>query len=481
VSKFYLYYQIRVNKRGLHLKADMKITSFLTAGMLALFVTPAAVFADSLKSAVQTALTSNPKLKAADANFRALTYDLLYEEAAFLPTVTLSGDAGTEYVDNVSSLSTADNSRAKFNSEIGVVAELTLSDGFARANQVYSAAARVDQSAFEVLDASETMALMVAEQYINIGRQQRLLGVAQTNQRRLRKISRQGETLVEGGSLPAGDRVQIEMAIYSAKAMTADIERRLAESMARYKRLVGKPAHANFKLPKPVRPPASMEEYVKASIRNSYRVQIAAADVDVRGFEQNVAEAEYAPQIKLRAGASTGKNLNGSTGSETRGFVGLGVSWQLYGGKRQERRLGLSERKNVALYERMSVVRDVEELAIIAWSAFQMNMVRRDVLTSQANATERMLGIFESEFELATRSILDLMIAVNRLNNARFEQVNASAILSYSGYRALAAQSKLAQHLGVKNRDRVMAAQIAPREGQKPRDVIGKGRFLFDK
>ena len=29
--------------------------------------------------------------------------------------------------------------------------------------------------------------------------------------------------------------------------------------------------------------------------------------------------------------------------------------------------------------------------------------------------------------------------------------------------------------------DRVMAAQIAPREGQKPRDVIGKGRFLFDK
>ena len=110
-----------------------------------------------------------------------------------------------------------------------------------------------------------------------------------------------------------------------------------------------------------------------------------------------------------------------------------------------------------------------------------MNMVRRDVLTSQVNATERMLRIFESEFELATRSILDLMIAVNRLNNARFEQVNASAILSYSGYRALAAQSKLAQHFGVKNSDRVMAAQIAPREGQKPRDVIGKGRFLFDK
>ena len=459
----------------------MKVTSILAAGMLALGITPVAVSADSLKSAVQTALTSNPKLKAADANFRAFTYELLHTEAGFLPTVTLSGDAGTEYVDNPGSLSTADNGRAKFNSEVGVLAELTISDGFSRANQVYSAAARVDQSAFEVLDASETMALMVAEQYINIGRQQRLLSIAQDNQRRLRKISRQAEILVQDGSFPAGDQVQIEMAIYSAKAMTADIQRRLAESMARYKRLVGKPAHANFKLPKPVRPLLSMEAYVKSSINNSYRVKVASTKVDVRGFEQSVAEAEYAPKVKLRAGSSTGSNLGGSRGSEKRGFVDLSVSWQLYGGKRQERRLGLSERKNVALHERMSVVRDVEELATIAWTAFQMNMVRRDVLTSQVSATKRMLGIFESEFELATRSILDLMIAVNRLNNARFEQVNASAILSYSGYRALAAQSKLAKHFGVKNSDRVMATQIAPRAGQKPLDVIGKGRFLFNK
>jgi adhesin transport system outer membrane protein len=460
----------------------MKASRLLTAGLMSLLLSAGTGAADSLKSAVQAALTSNPQLKAADANFRALTYDLLYTESGFQPTVSLFGDVGAEYVDNPGSLSIADNGRTKLNSEIGIVAELTLSDGFARANRVYAAAARVDQSAFELLDASETMALLVAEQYINISRQQRLLGVAQGYQRHLRKLSRQAQTLVEGGRLPAGDSVQIELSIHSARATVADIQRRLDESMARYKRLVGKSAHANFKLPKTVRPPSSMEAYVKDSVRNSYRVRIAGKNVDIRGFDQKIAEAEYAPQVKLKAGASAGNNLSGSSGAEKRAFVGLGVTWQLYGGKRKERRLGLSERKNEALYERMAIVREVEELASIAWSDFQLNLVRSDVLRSQVNSTKRMVSIFEREFELATRSILDLMVAVNRLNNARFEKVNADAILSYSGYRALAAQSKLAKHFGIKDSERVMATQLSPRQGQKPLSVIGNGgRLLNDR
>ena len=459
----------------------MNVTSLLLAGTLSLLLPVASASADSLKSAVHAALTSNPQIKAADANFRSLTYDLLYTEAGFLPTVTLYGDVGKEYVDNPSGLSPADNRDAKVNSEIRVVAELTLLDGFARVNRTYAAAARVDQSAFELLDASETMALMVAEQYINIARQQQLLHVARRNHARLRQISQKAQTLLEGGSLPASDFVQIELAQYTAQATIADIQRRLQESSARYKRLTGKAPHAGFQLPRPVRPPSSMEDYVKDSVRNSYRVRIAGANVDVRGYEQNIAEADFAPQVKLQAGASAGRNLDGSSGSEERVFVGVGMSWQLYGGKRAERRLSLSERKNEALYQRMAVVRDVEELATIAWTAYQMNSVKSDILSSQVNASNVMLDNFETEFEMATRGVLDLMVAVNRLYNAQFEQVNARAILAFSGFRALAAQSQLANHFGVADSNRVLVSQINPRVGERPRDVIGKGRLLLDK
>lgn len=393
----------------------MKVTSLLFVAAVSLLSPIAPASADSLKSAVQAALTSNPSIKAADANFRSLTYDLLYTESGFTPTVTLYGDVGTEYVDDPNGLSPADNRNAMVYSELRVVAELTLLDGFARANRTYAAAARLDQSAFELLDASETMALMVAEQYINIARQQQLLHVARKNHARLRQISQKAQTLLNGGSLPASDFVQIELAQYTAQATIADIQRRLQESSARYKRLTGKAPHAGFKMPKAVRPPASMEDYVKDSVRNSYRVRIAGANVDVRGFEQNIAEAEFEPQVTLQAGASAGNNLDGSSGREERAFVGVGLSWQLYGGQRAERRMGLSERKNEALYQRMAVVREVEELATIAWTAYQMNSIKRDIMSSQVSASNTMLDNFENEFEMANRGVLDLMVTVNRL------------------------------------------------------------------
>jgi outer membrane protein TolC len=143
--------------------------------------------------------------------------------------------------------------------------------------------------------------------------------------------------------------------------------------------------------------------------------------------------------------------------------------------------MGLSERKNEALYQRMAVVREVEELATIAWNAFQMNMIRSDYMASEVRAYQRMVSSYDREFELATRSVLDLLVAENRLYNARFAEVNAAAILSYTGYRALAAQSQLAKHFGVKKSERVMATQISPSKGQKPRYVISKGRLLIEK
>ena len=129
----------------------------------------------------------------------------------------------------------------------------------------------------------------------------------------------------------------------------------------------------------------------------------------------------------------------------------------------------------------MAVVRDVEELATIAWTSYQINSLKRDILGRQVDASQTMLDNFEAEFEMATRGVLDLMVATHRLYNAQIERVNSDAILSFSGFRALAAPSRLANHFGVAQSNRVLASQIAPSAGQKPRDVISKGRLLLDK
>ena len=449
-------------------------------GMLGLCIGVLPVTADTLKSAVQQALSSNPTVKAADANMRALTYDLLEQDAGYQPSVRLFGSAGVVNVDDPQGLSAADNARTRANGEIGLVASLTLFDGYRRANQVYASAARVDQGAFELLDASETMALMVTEQYINIARQQHLLKVAQASLQRLRKIDRQAATLVEGGRLPASARFQVEANVLATQSTIADIQLQLSDATARYKQLVGKPAHAGFPIPSVVQPHKSIETFVQQAINNSYRVKIASKSVDVRGFEQQAADADFAPQLSLNGGVSAGENLDGSPGSESNVFLGVELSWQLSRAGRYERQQAFGERRNAALYDRMAVVREVEALANVAWHAFLNNTLKLDLARSQARSYRNLKRSYEQEFELGTRTVLDLLIAENRLFNGEVDEVNNRAILSFSGYRALATQSKLAKFFGVKQADRVLAQTLDAKSGDKPRVVIQNGRVIIN-
>lgn len=439
------------------------------------------VQAQDLKTAVQTALTSNPEIKAQDANFKAFVHELLQQQGTYEPTVSLFGDLGKEYVDDPAGLSVADNARVKTTSQLGVILELPIYDGYERANRVYAASARVDRSSLELLDASETMALLVAEQYINVARQQRLLAVARDNLDRLREIQVQAETLVQGGRLPVSDLLRVESSIFAAMAAITDIQRALANAQAKFRTLVGQAPQGMLRIPSPVRPPASIETVVAASVQNSYRVKIADANVDIRGFEREIADAEFQPRLSFNAGAAYGHNLDGASGDENNAFVGLGLTWKLYGGTRKEQRRALSERRNEALYDRLSVIRDVEEMATIAWNTYQINGLRLEYLSKRIESNTLLVENYEQEFQLATRSLLDLLIAENGLYNARFEYVNTRAILAFAGYRALAAQSKLAGHFGVKDSETFLAQIIDADPGDRPLEVVRKGRPLVDR
>ncbi len=437
--------------------------------------------AHDLRSVVQSTLTSNPELKAADANFKAFAYELLQQKGEFEPTVTLFGDVGEEYVNDPAGLSAADNARAKTTTEIGVVARLPLFDGYRRANQVYASAARVDRSSFELLDASETMALMVAEQYINVARQQLLLGVAQQNLTRLREIMDLADNLVEGGRIPFSDLLQVESSIFAAQATIAEIRRSLDAAKARYRALVGEDPKGTLGMPSAPAPPNSVELVVQESLKNSYRLKVASTNIEISKFEREIADSEFRPQLSLNAGGSYGRNLDGASGEEDRAFIGLELSWTLYGGGRRDQRLSLSERTNEAMYQRMSVMRDVEELARIAWSSYFNNSVRSGFLASRIESNSQLVDSYAQEFQAATRSLLDLLIAENGLVNAQFEQVNTRAILAFAGYRALAAQSKLATYFGVNASQTVLSQIVSPQTGQKPLAVIRKGQPLVNR
>ncbi|MEP0503978.1 MAG: TolC family protein [Paracoccaceae bacterium] len=428
--------------------------------------------AESLKNAVRNALTSNPSVLAATSEARANAYDLLKLQSEYQPTVTLYGRAGAQRLDDPSSLSAADTGDTLFAREIGLEAEVVLFDGARRANLVYSNAARVDGSIFRLLDASETLALNATEVYIDTYRHRRLLDAASRNLRRHQVIGRQVNDLVESGRLPVSDRLQIQDRIRAAQLVLIDMRRSVKDAEARYKRIIGNPPSSAMSVPGIRVKVGKLQDLLRVAVENSHRVRIANIEIDRAEYEKKVIEADRKPRVSLNAGIRRGSDLDGNRSSETDTFVGVRMNWILHQGGRNARSRAEIERKHKATSERNVAMREVRELAERTWNGHAANSERLQLLSQQFRINRNLVTQFNSEFEAGTRSLLDVLEAERASFDVEFEKVSAEASLTFSAYRLLATQSRLAQHFGVSHADGVLIPNFEDRAQQSPTSVF---------
>ncbi len=412
--------------------------------------------AESLRDAVRFAVTTNPAVKATEADMRGAAYELLELRREFEPTVTVFAETGWQRVDDPSNLSTADNNIGKNRNQLGVRAEIVLFDGFRRSNLVYANSARVDGSIFRLLDASETLALNATEAYIDVYRHRILREVAKRNVVKHEEIGRRVRDLVQGGRLPYSDELTIDDRIRSARLALLEVERALRDANARYERVVGRAPSGRMTVPHaPV--PKSLQELTQASVTNSYRVQYTRTQIDQNRFMGEAILADRLPRLSVFAGVSRDKNRNGVTGTRNDESIGLGLSWTLYQGGRRAERSALAEQTSRAMSEQAIAVREVTELAARTWNTYQTNLERTRQLEEQLRINLLIVEVYGEEFEAAKRTLLDLLEVERARFIVEFETVGAQAGLAFSTHRALATQSKLASHFGLAKSDLAFA------------------------
>lgn len=430
--------------------------------------------AHELRKSVQVALSSNPTIKAHDAAVRTAALELLEMRGTYLPTVSVFAGLGPEYVDDPNGLSVVDNARTKTSREIGLVASLPLFDGYKRANTVFTRAAQLDRTMFEYLDASETMALLVVQAHMDIVRNQNILATANDHLNRHLDIARRVREQVSGGKLPLSDQLQVESRVETLRITISEISNELEMSRSRYRELVGTPNVPGLNAPGLPSLPPSLDALIASSVQNNFRVKQAQANVDVRRFEKFTNEAEYLPQVNLRAGASVGADLDGASGNENRSFISIDLDWKLFNGGRAERRGALLERQNEALYLRMATMREVQHIAENAWSSYQSSQRIATIAAKQVALNNDLVEQYTLEFQLDTRSLLDLLIGETELFRSRIELINAKAGATFNAYRMLAAQSRLAQYFGIDSTGEALLLAVQANESQKPFDVIDR-------
>lgn len=411
-------------------------------------VSPAS--AESLRDAVRAAVTTNPTRQAADANVKASAQELLQLRGEYQPRLTLSGRVGAERFYDPDRLSPVDNRDTKFSQEIGLTAELKLIDGYRRANQIYRNASRLDESIFDLLDASETMALNAVETYIDLVRHVSLLNVANRNIARHEEIAGQVDELVEGAKLPVGARFEVQERLFAARLAKLEVELAAADARARYRAVIGHDPGKTSAVPMVKNLPMSKSDLLLHSLRNSFRLKKEEQNIAQTRFQRGIATADEKPQVMLQAGVRSGRDVAGTSGTESDAFVGVRLNWELFAGGREARRRALQQRTLQAEAERRLAVREVREMAERSWNAYNTSIERTVLLDRRVSAARQTSEQYREQFRAGTRSLLDVLDAERTYFNVLFENVSAKASFTFNQYRMLASQSRLAAHFDVK-------------------------------
>ena len=440
---------------------------FCASGLMA-----TSAMAESLSQAVRAAVTTNPAGQAADADVRATLFEMLELRGAYQPEVTVFGELGGQIVDNPASLSAAENNRFKETGQIGLAVEYTLFDGHRRENLVYRNATRLDASILRQMDASETLALNAVEAYIDVIRLRGLSQLAADNIARHEDIGRQVRDLVNGGRLPRSDGFLVDDRIAAARDAKIGIEQSLANAKARYVRVMGHAPSGAMHVPGIKSIPKDLRAFQGTAVRNSYRVRIADKVATEARYDASIKDADRKPRVTLNAGVTHGVNRDGNDGNRSDAFVGVRMNWTLYNGRRPAQTAGSKERIRQAEMERRVAADEVRELAARTWNAYVKNAERSRLLDSQLRANTMIVRQYRDELSAAKRSLIDLLEAERTVFNVKFQKASSDAALTFSRYRILAAQSRLAAHFGLAQSNVIFAPNYEEQARKSPRAAV---------
>lgn len=405
----------------------------------------------TLEEAAREAVLRNPEVNSRWHAYREATEGIDVARGAFRPKVDLSADIARERLNEPGRSATSYTRR-------GLSAILThnLFDGFASRSELerLSYAQRVRY--FELLDASESIALETARAYNDVLRYRKLYALAEGNYVQHRVVFEQIQRRVKSG---VGRRVDLEQAsgrLALAEANLLTEASNLHDVGARYQRIVGSPPPADMTEPRLL--DAGLPKQLKSALSMAYERHpaLAAAQENIVSSmsEAKGRRAKFKPRVDLQARKDLGWDVDGVDGRTDVTSVGVVLNYNLYnGGADVAAERQYWERVNVAKDLRDKACRDIRQTLTIAHHDIGKLSEQLLYLDAHQLATEKARDAYRKQFDIGQRTLLDLLDTENELFEARRAYVNGVHDHALAHARTQAGMGNLLASLNLQHRD----------------------------
>lgn len=410
----------------------------------------------NLQETVQQAITQNPEVNSAFRAFNAAGYDKDEAWGGYLPSIDATAGVGRESVEG--------DGRGSFDTDY-VQLELTqmVYDGFATAGRVEQLDRAQLVRYYELLGASETVALEATTAYADVLRYRELVRLAQDNYRQHMRVYDQIEERALSGAGRGVDLEQITGRVALAESNLLTEASNLHDVSARYNRIVGDLPVENL-APTPELSdelPASVQEAVSLAFEGNPDFHAAIEDIAASRAEQDIAEAGFHPRVDIVGRTGSNNDDSAPVGRRDQSSIELVASMNLYrGGSDLASFRAASERIEEAVDNRELACRNVRQTTQIAYGDTQRLREQMRYLNQHRQSIDRVRGAYQQQFDIGERTLLDVLDSENEFFEASRAYVNARYDVVIADAETLAAMGQLMRTLEVSRGDMPSLADL---------------------
>jgi outer membrane protein len=376
--------------------------------------------AESLVEALVSAYSTNPSLRSDRARQRGTDEAIPQALSGWRPTVTARGSIGHSWSDS--------NVTTRYSHTPGSLSiELAqpIFRGFKTINSTKSAEASVEAGKQKLVDVEQNIIFQALQAYMDVLRDEQILDLRRQNQGALQQQVNDASARYKVGEITRTDVAQAKARAAGAIAATASARAELEASKASYLKIIGH-APGKLKYPKTRQLPKSLDEAQSIALEINPGILGAAFVEQSARFDVDVAKGDLLPELSIvgsaTANTSPEAGVKRSQSASVQGVLSVPLyeAGLVYSRVRQSKQLA-SQRKLDVIVEG----RRVRESVSNAWNSLEA--ARQSIVASgaQVSASKLALDGVRKEYQVGSRSTLDVLNAQSELIAARVTQVSA--------------------------------------------------------
>lgn len=419
----------------------------------------------TLQESVIEVLNTNPVIKERLRNFRATQQDLNIAESGYYPSLDLRASVGYSQAGNLKGgkddpLDFGDKWNHKVdeneygNYETSLTFTQNLFEGFSTMNQVDYEESRILAAAHNYIEKANDIAFRMTTSYANVLRTHELTQTARENVQINETIYYKVKNLFDSGLTTDSEVKKIQSALSLARSNLTVQLNNARDAQCSYRRILGRMPNLN-EMSRPsfdVAMPRSIEVAAMYAVENNPSLLVSRYNIKGAQSLWKQRKKDYYPKIDLELsqfyndnsddGTQVGKN--GYDSVDDRFRARLILSYNLFRGGSDSANV---QKHLSKINQEMEIKRDLKRQVIegldLSWNAYEMIGKQLVDLREYSKFSEETLALYEEEYDLGRRSLLDLLSSQNDVINSRSQIITAEYEELLAKYRILDAMGLL--------------------------------------